>query len=372
LRKNAQGGTGTVQRRALIITTVGLWLALGAAQAGTFEGEAALEAKNYATAYLELLPPAQAGDPRAQYLLGTLSDNGLGPIQLDSFEAARWYRKAADQEYGEAQFALAQAYAFGRGVDADKDHSLRWLRRAAANDHTPAMLNLAKLLDDGRGIPSNPDEATIWISRAAQLGDAEAQYLFAERLGAGRGIPTDRRAALHWLKRAAAQGQAAALYRLGRLALKADMSIAENIGAYTWLTLAINQGTDEVKTEATRDRAEITKSMTPGDVAAAMEKVKAWKPVPEAQKPLRQAALPAKPVDVKERPAPVGPDKPAAPQAETPPAAEPEKTAAAPAPAPMVEAPPTPVPSEGPLVAPPPNAPPAAISGRPPAILQGN
>jgi uncharacterized protein len=360
-------------RHLAFIFAVGLWLALGAARAGTFEGEAALEAKNYATAYLELLPPAQAGDPRAQFLLGVLSDNGHGPIQLDAFEAARWYRKAADQEYGEAQFALAQAYAFGRGVDSDKDQSLRWLRRAAGNDHTPAMLNLAKLLDEGRGMPTNPDEATIWISRAAQLGDAEAQYQFAERLAAGRGIPADPRAALSWLKRAAAQGQAAALYRLGRLALKRDMSIAENIGAYAWLTLAINQGADEVKTEATRDRTELTKSMTPGDVAAAMEKVKAWKPVPEDQKPLRQAALPAKPVEVKERPAPVGPDKPAVPLAETPaPPPAPEKTAAAPAPSPVVEAPSAPAPSEGPLVAPPPNSPPAAAPGRPAAILQGN
>jgi TPR repeat protein len=361
---------GTLRHRTLIVAG-GVWLALGAAQAGTLEGEAQLEAKSYANAYLELLPPAQAGDPRAQFLMGQLSDNGYGPIQLDAAEAARWYRRSADQDYGEAQFALAQAYAFGRGVASDKDESLRWLRRAAVNNFSPAQLSLAKLLDEGRGMPKNFEEATIWVNRAAELGDADAQYLFAERLSEGKGIAADRRAAFAWFKRAAAQGHPAALYRLGRIALKREMTIDENIMAYTLLTLALQRGTDEIKADATRERTELTKSMTPGDVANAMAKVKAWKPVPEVVKVVRQAsAPPAKPVEIPERP--VAPPAPVQP-AETPvapPAPAPEKAAAMPAPVPSVEPPP---PSEGPFVAPPPaSSQPAAPGKRPSAILQGS
>lgn len=356
-------------RHPALIVAGGLWLALGAAQAGTLEGEAQLEAKSYANAYLELLPPAQAGDPRAQFLMGQLSDNGYGPIQLDAAEAARWYRKSADQNYGEAQFALAQAYAFGRGVASDKDESLRWLRRSATNNFTPAMLSLAKLLDEGRGMPKNADEATIWINRAAELGDADAQYLFAERLSDGKGIAADRHAAYAWFKRAAAQGHPAALYRLGRIAPKRDMSIDENIAAYTLLTLALQRGTDEIKANATRERTELTKSMTPGDVAAAMAKVNAWKPVPEAAKIVRQAAVPpAKPVEIPERPAP--PAVPARPAEAPAPAPAPEKAAAIPAPIPAPE---PSLPAEGPFVAPPPaSSQPAGPGKRPSAILQGN
>lgn len=358
-------------RHPALIVAGGLWLALGAAQAGTLEGEAQLEAKSYANAYLELLPPAQAGDPRAQFLLGQLSDNGYGPIQLDAAEAARWYRKSADQNYGEAQFALAQAHAFGRGVASDKDESLRWLRRSATNNFTPAMLSLAKLLDEGRGTAKNPDEATIWVNRAAELGDADAQYLFAERLSEGKGIAADRRAAYAWFKRAAAQGHPAALYRLGRIALKRDMTIDENIAAYALLTLALQRGADEIKAAATRERAEITKSMTPGDVAAAMAKVKAWKPVPEPAKIIRQAAVPpAKPVEIPERPVPpAAPAQPAEVPAPPPPPA-PEKAAAITAPTPAPE--PSP-PAEGPFVAPPPaSSQPAGPGKRPSAILQGS
>src|SRR5262249_46940437 len=91
------------------------------------KAEANFKAKNYPDAYLQLLPLAHAGEPRAQYLLALMSDNGTGPVQIDYNEAARWYRAAADQNFPEAQFALANAYATARGVPLDASTSLQWL-----------------------------------------------------------------------------------------------------------------------------------------------------------------------------------------------------------------------------------------------------
>lgn len=241
-------------------------------------GEAAYKAGNYSEAYLQLLPAGRAGNAQAQFLLGQLSDNGFGAVALDPHEAARWYHRAAEQNHGEAQFTLARAYAFGRGVKQDKDRALHWLKKAAANDFEQALLDLARLHDEGRVVEKDPARATQLVERAATLGNPDGEYAFAERLAAGDGISQDRKRAWEWFKRAADNGQPAALYRIGQIVLKRERSIEDNIAAYAWLTLATRLGSDEVKKDATRDRDLLAKDMTPGDIAEAMTRVRNWKP----------------------------------------------------------------------------------------------
>jgi len=261
-----------------VAACVGLVALAGSAWADFLTGKAAFEARNYADAYLQLLPAGQAGDPRAQFLLGQLSDNGLGPVALDPVEAARWYRKAADAGHAEAQFALARAYALGRGVPQDKNQALLWLTRAAENGFDQAILDLARLYEEGRGVEKDQVRATGLIERAARAGSAEAQYLYAERLAAGIGIERNEQAAWEWFRRAAANGHPAALYRLRRGRVDAGARIGDTIDAYVWLTLAEQRGSGDVKRNAARDRAELAKSMTPDDIATAMARVKEWRP----------------------------------------------------------------------------------------------
>lgn len=279
---------GTVTLRLALI--LALTLAASAAAYADFRtGEAAYKAGNYNDAYLQLLGPGHAGDPRAQYMLGQMSDSGLGPIALDPREAVRWYRLAAEKKYPEAQYALARAYALGRGVPQDKEQSLNWLKSAAGLDFEPAMLDLAELFDKGRGVDLDPMKATALIERAATLGNPDAQYLYGERLIAGNGVKKDEQEGWGWFRRAADAGQPAALYRMGRVILAKHRSIDENIEAYALLTLAIQRGSGDVKRDASKDRGELTKEMTPGDIAAAMQRVKAWKPA-ERPAPLPQPA----------------------------------------------------------------------------------
>ncbi len=249
-------------------------------------GEAAYKAGNFGDAYLQLLAPARAGNVEAQYLLGQMSDSGLGPIALDPREAVRWYTMAANKKHAESAYALARAYAFGRGVTADKEQAVKWLTSAAELDFEQALLDLAQLYDEGRGVTKDAARATKLMERAATLGHPDAQYFFAERLSSGTGVPKNQKLAWQWFKRAADAGQPAALYRMGQVILKAQRSIDDNIAAYAWLTLAERRGTGDVKRDAGRDKASLTKDMTPGDIAAAMERVKAWK-APE--RPVKQA-----------------------------------------------------------------------------------
>jgi TPR repeat protein len=58
-------------------------------------------------------------------------DNGLG-VPKDPAQAARWYRKAADQGDATAQSNLAFMYAIGRGVPKDYVQAHMWSNLAAA------------------------------------------------------------------------------------------------------------------------------------------------------------------------------------------------------------------------------------------------
>ena len=79
-----------------------------------------------------MMEGAEHGHVRAQNQLGVMYDHGQGVPQSDAL-AAEWYRKAADQGYAEAQYALGCMYSKDGGVvPQDFAEALRWLRKAHA------------------------------------------------------------------------------------------------------------------------------------------------------------------------------------------------------------------------------------------------
>lgn len=52
-------------------------------------------------------------------------ENGQG-VAKDVAEAAKWYRKAADQELSLAQNALGNMYANGQGVTKNETKAVGW------------------------------------------------------------------------------------------------------------------------------------------------------------------------------------------------------------------------------------------------------
>ena len=50
---------------------------------------------------------AEQGDPAMQYSLGALHHNGEG-VEKDLEQAARWFRAAAEQGHGRAEYHLAR------------------------------------------------------------------------------------------------------------------------------------------------------------------------------------------------------------------------------------------------------------------------
>ena len=64
--------------------------------AGCFEGIAAFNGGDYATALRELRPLAEQGDASAQFLLGAMHDYRRGVLQ-DYSKAAKWLRRCPVQ-----------------------------------------------------------------------------------------------------------------------------------------------------------------------------------------------------------------------------------------------------------------------------------
>ncbi len=111
----------------------------------------AFEKGDYAQALAELRPLAKQGDPRSQYAMGVMAENGFG-MPKDLEQAAAWYRKAADQGNTDAQFNLGAMYEHGIGMPVNYAQAARWYRPAAESGDLDALSNLGVLYETGRGV----------------------------------------------------------------------------------------------------------------------------------------------------------------------------------------------------------------------------
>jgi predicted nucleic acid-binding Zn-ribbon protein len=90
----------------------------------------AYDRANYATSLAVWMPQAEAGDPQAQVYVGEIFEKGLGR-PADFGEAAKWYEKAAAQNFARGQMNLAYFYEQGLGVEKDPLKALNLYRLAS-------------------------------------------------------------------------------------------------------------------------------------------------------------------------------------------------------------------------------------------------
>ncbi|HEY0683218.1 MAG TPA: caspase family protein [Steroidobacter sp.] len=77
------------------------------------------------------LPLAESGEAEAQYYVARIYANGMGGIGTDHALAAKWYQRAADQNYSAAIQELGYLYEQGLGVQKDPKLALNLQRKAA-------------------------------------------------------------------------------------------------------------------------------------------------------------------------------------------------------------------------------------------------
>jgi hypothetical protein len=147
---------------------------------------------------------------------GLQTANGLGAARGD-VEAARRYRKAADQGLADAQVNLGYLYYLGCGVAKDHVEAARWWRKAADQWRADAQFNLGNLYYFGHGVAKGYREAARWYRKAADQGLADAQFNTGVIYEKGEGVEKNDVEAARWYRKAADQGFAEARVQLGRL-----------------------------------------------------------------------------------------------------------------------------------------------------------
>ncbi len=222
----------------------------------------------------EVSQSAERGDPHAQFELGWVYANGIG-VGTNTSEAAKWYRKAAEQGLADAQFNLGHLmFLTGQGMKQKGDGSLTvdiigaesWFRKAAEQGHGDAQteLGLIKLF-----FRKDYADAEKWLRKGAAQNHAGAEYLLGSMFAMGWGVEKDYVEAVKWTQKGAEQGHIEAQKDLGTMYFTGQGVEQDYVEAYAWWNLAA-----KTDTNAADKRAILEKRITPAQVAEAQKRTK--------------------------------------------------------------------------------------------------
>jgi TPR repeat protein len=132
--------------------------------------QALMGEQRFAEAFKIYLSLASDGEPSAQVYVGWMYHKGLGTPR-DSEQALSWFQRAAS--LGSA----AGAFYCGRAAGTrDAWHeAIKWFKQAAQNDYGPALLWLGLVFLKGYGVPIDVSKAVTYLERAASTGNYYAR-----------------------------------------------------------------------------------------------------------------------------------------------------------------------------------------------------
>src|SRR4051812_5128588 len=176
---------------------------------------------------------AQAGDPKAQFQYAMQ--------QRDDADTVLWLTKAAEQNYGEAEFKLAEFYALGRGTQPDSKASANWMIRAAAHGFPAAQMRVAGMYKRGIGVAADIPKAIELYKLMVERGDLGAESELADTYvqpGPAQNVPE----ALRLYQDLANKRVTAAEVTLGTMYLEGIGVAKDPAQARAWLTKAAGHG----------------------------------------------------------------------------------------------------------------------------------
>lgn len=134
-------------------------------------------------AYSMVKELAEAGDARAQYMLGTAYILGAG-VEADETEGVEWFRKSAKGGYDVGQYWYAYKLSRGQGVpEADWEAALPWFQRAARQGHVNAQFSLGEIHESCRaGFDRDFEKAAFWYRKADGVEDSMPARINLRRL----------------------------------------------------------------------------------------------------------------------------------------------------------------------------------------------
>jgi TPR repeat protein len=116
----------------------------------------------------------------------------------------------ADEGNPKAQYSLSDIYENGLGVKPDMQRAVALLEKSAAQGFQPAVRHLGGLYLRGNETLNETlqdfQKAQIWLHKAAITGDAEAQHELGQIYALGLGVPANRPKAYAWYENASVNG----------------------------------------------------------------------------------------------------------------------------------------------------------------------
>ncbi len=172
----------------------------------------------------------------------------------DYAEAARWYRKAADQGTGHAQVSLGEMYYRGQGVQQDYFGAVYWFRRAASQGHPSALYALGRSYFNGEGVVKDYSEAIRLYAEAGEMGDLQAQMTLGSLYYGGEIVPQSFTESFKWYRKASDGLSTNAWCMVGQMYYDGTGVAQDHAEAARWFQKAAERG--DARAQANLARAQ--------------------------------------------------------------------------------------------------------------------
>lgn len=190
-----------------------------------------------------LLKSAELGYDSAQYAIGEMYYLGHGTNENDS-EAMKWYRLAAEQGHGLAQYEVAENIykEVLYGGDGTLEEAIRLFEAAAAQGVAGAQFQLALLYNQGLDVERDSIKSFNFCQQAAMQGHAKAQLLLGDYFLTGNGTEKNVAQAIILYKASAEQGNDVAQNKIGDYYTGYYDGTINEEEALVWYTKSAKQG----------------------------------------------------------------------------------------------------------------------------------
>lgn len=162
-----------------------------------------------------IIKSAEAGDVEAQYKLGEFYFYGDEGVEKDYALAVKWFRKAANAGYPNAQNFLGYCYEDGLGVEKNLVTAFVLYSKAADQGYAQAYNSLGCIYGDKFGSFYNEKVAFKFFQKAAELGNPFGQYNLAVAYFYGLGVERNYQEAINLFMELASNGHVTAQCFLG-------------------------------------------------------------------------------------------------------------------------------------------------------------
>jgi TPR repeat protein len=177
---------------------------------------------------------------------GMLVAAGMVVLSIHAEPEIGELQRAAGAGQPKAQFELGSCYAKGTGVSQNDELALEWIRKAAEQYYAPALFTLGKIFEEGSfGQEKDADEAVLWVRRAAGAGLPDAQFTLGTYYQQGAGVEVDLKKAVDWYLWAAGQDNFSGQLLIARNFDRWSDYLLNNDAAFGYLVQMAEQGDPE-------------------------------------------------------------------------------------------------------------------------------